>query len=420
MPFIRAHLAALSEPLCAALYGDFKENSTREIWLRDVDIDAFNVMQRASHHLDPKLTPERAISTLKAADLYLIDDLRNCCLRYLNNLPGFETTILTVALKASFPLPKELALKCCQEILQDSRKVVESSLFLGAHGKIIQALLELEELDLDEELLWSRLPEWSASAVQNPELLGPFAEAAAGAAEAKRCKTEPDGLGSNEAAQQGAIVQMISKHIRFAAMSKEFFWDTARPWLRREDIDAVISTSWLGRPSPERPLVQRSGLFRAVPLARHAVRVQQLSPTLETENIQNLIAGSRWDQPSVESTLQLTLSPGLNTVKDIVRVELSFCSLGTPPSTKLQFIRGDGRLYPQSGVSVDSVVHRCHIFKPRPHLLANTIFSRSWRILFRAQDSLSSTSSLTKEPWRPNMLRTCPNHGIPNEMFDHV
>lgn len=46
-------IAALSEPLCAALYGDFKEATTREITLPDVNEDAFDVMLRTSHNLDP-------------------------------------------------------------------------------------------------------------------------------------------------------------------------------------------------------------------------------------------------------------------------------------------------------------------------------------------------------------------------------
>jgi hypothetical protein len=66
------------------LYGDFRENSTGEIRLKDVNEDAF-VMKRSSHHIDPLLTPERALAALQAADLYLIDDLKDFCSNYLRN-----------------------------------------------------------------------------------------------------------------------------------------------------------------------------------------------------------------------------------------------------------------------------------------------------------------------------------------------
>jgi hypothetical protein len=55
--------------------GEFREGHTRELVLEDVTVDAFDVMMRTAYHLEPKLTPPRAISTLKAAKLYMIEDL---------------------------------------------------------------------------------------------------------------------------------------------------------------------------------------------------------------------------------------------------------------------------------------------------------------------------------------------------------
>ena len=68
--------------------GEFREGHTRELVLEDVTVDAFDVMMRTAYHLDPKLTPPRAITALKAAKLYMIEDLEKYCWDYLRDLEG--------------------------------------------------------------------------------------------------------------------------------------------------------------------------------------------------------------------------------------------------------------------------------------------------------------------------------------------
>ena len=209
--------------------GEFREGRTRELVLEDVTVDAFDVMMRTAYHLEPKLTPPRAINTLKAAKLYMIEDLEKYCWDYLRDLEGLDSTLilqtLTECLKCSFDLPEELQCTYWSNILSKSASVVQSPFFVETHGSVIAKLIKLDEFHVNEETLWNRLVEWSASAVQKPELLGPFADATP-CQPAKRAKTNDDdsnSSGPSETAQRDAILQFMSPHIRFIQMKKDFF-----------------------------------------------------------------------------------------------------------------------------------------------------------------------------------------------------
>ncbi|CAE7598212.1 btbd6a [Symbiodinium natans] len=336
VPFIRAHLAALSEPLCAALYGDFKENATREITLKDVDAEAFDVMQRSSHHLDCKLTPERAISTLQAAKLYLIDDLSRHCLRYLTSLQQSELDLkvrtITAALKMSYCLPEDLLLRYCREMLLNSKGLIESPAFAEAHGSIIHALIQLDELEVNEEVLWSQLVEWSSNAVRKPEMLGPYADAVGTSTKRQKGESDgDDGLGGNEKAQRSAIIRMIAKHMRFAGVSKEFFFDSVRTWLPREDSDAVIGCLWLGRQSPDVWACKRQGLPTSERIPAANVTVTQERPDAQGQGVQALLAGSVWKPPATNSRLKISAPASMS------KVALNFSPQGSVWNCHLQY-----------------------------------------------------------------------------------
>ena len=246
--------------------GEFREGHTRELVLEDVTVDAFDVMMRTAYHLEPKLTPPRAITALKAAKLYMIEDLEKYCWDYLGDLEGLDSTLilqtLTESLKSSFDLPEELQCTYWSNILAKSASVVQSPFFVETHGSVISKLIKLDEFHVNEETLWSRLVEWSASAVQKPELLGPFADATP-AQPAKRAKMNDDNSnssGPSETSQRDAILQFMSPHIRFIQMKKDFFVDKVRQHLDRKDSDAVIDYFLLGRESEGLLAKRREGL----------------------------------------------------------------------------------------------------------------------------------------------------------------
>eukprot|EP00434_Breviolum_minutum_P038162 symbB.v1.2.033843.t1/scaffold4261.1/size42272/2 len=326
-PFLRAHLAAMSEPLCAALYGEFQEANKGELVLKDVHCEAFDVILRCACHLPFNLTPQRAIYTLKAAKLYLIDELQEHCLDYLGKLSDSTSVLqaMTAAVKLSHALPEDVQKKYWVHILLNSKKVLESPAFIEAHGCIIAGLIKLEEFAVDEEVLWSQLLKWSANAVRNAELLGPFADATGD--REKRLKNDcpgSEGLGMNELAQQGAILEMISRHIRFAAMSKTFFFDKARTYLTRDHCDAVIAYFLLNRKSGEL-LTSKREFSPEELLIPPFLAVQQCGPKVVSDDISRLVTGSgSWTPTREKSCLMVELKE----INLVTRVELTFSPQG--------------------------------------------------------------------------------------------
>ena len=210
--------------------------------------EAFRVFIRSACHLEPKLSPESALHTLRAARMYLVPKLEAYCKEYLQSLedPDLVLQAMTVAAKLSYCFEREIQRKYWITLLLKSKKTVDSAAFLQAHGSIIAQLIKLEEFEVDEERLWTRLVEWSAQAVSQPEILGPFADAMGGEV-AKRIKTAADD--SNLGSHQKATLRLVLKHMRFGAMSKEFFFDKVRGYLTREESDEVMGYFLLGRKS---------------------------------------------------------------------------------------------------------------------------------------------------------------------------
>ena len=214
------HNTLLSNSLkktCWKQPGEFQEGRTHELVLEDVSVGAFDVMMRSAYHLDPKLTPRRALQTAKAAKLYMIDDLEKLCWHYLQNLEGLDVTMilqtLTESIQLSIDLPVELQHTYWSHLLTKSDLVLSSPSFVQTHGLLIDKFIKLDEFDVNERMLWNRLVEWSAAAVRKPNLLGPFA-AAMPCQAVKRAKTDADdsnALGPSEIAQQDAVLRLMSK-----------------------------------------------------------------------------------------------------------------------------------------------------------------------------------------------------------------
>ena len=266
VPFIRAHLASLSKPLRAALYGEFWEGCQHEIVLEDVNAEAFDVMLRSACNLDPKLTPQRALHALQAAKVYMIDDLEKYCQHYLEDLNGLDCTLIlqtmTTAAQLSLELPVEVQKTYWANLLAKSTRVVDSPAFVEAHGSIIAKLIKMDEFEVNEETFWNRLLEWSANAVLKPSLLGPYADATP-CTDPKRAKKDTEDsndVGANTQAQQGAILTQMSPYIRYGKMQKSFFVDRVRKYLDREKSDAITDYLMLGRERPGMLTEARGGL----------------------------------------------------------------------------------------------------------------------------------------------------------------
>lgn len=217
-----------------------------------------------------------------------------------------------------------------------------------SHGSIIHALIRQKDLVIDdEEQLWITLLEWSTLAVRRPELLGPFAEAPAALETCtKRARQDTEleaGFGSNEAAQRENIGRMISKHMRFAAMSKEFFYDNVRTWLTREDSDAVMSCLCLGRKSPEVCQPEREGMFHVISggegTLAEAVEIDTVYKHVAEKNVK-FSTWKSWKPVDYSSGLTMTVSMPQDTkVPDMVIVQLNFSSVGSMWPWRLTFLQ---------------------------------------------------------------------------------
>eukprot|EP00435_Cladocopium_sp_Y103_P021746 s1161_g5.t1 len=254
VPFIRPLLATISQPLRAALYGEFREGQTRELILPDVSVEAFDVMIRSAYHLEPKLTCHRALHALAAARLYMIDGLEKYCVDYLiEHVEGLDCMtsleLLSESLKSAVFLPVELQRMFCKQILAQCQQIVDSPVFLETHGSIIASLIKLDEFDVSEDRLWDRLMEWSAAVVRKPELLGPFADVIS-CPPLKRAKSstgECNRMEPDEVTCQKEVFRLFLPSIRFTQMSKEFFIDKAREHLDRKKSEAVTDYFLTGR-----------------------------------------------------------------------------------------------------------------------------------------------------------------------------
>ena len=279
VPFIRAHLASLSKPFRAALYGEFREGCQHEIVLKDVNAEAFDVILRSACNLDPKLTPQRALHALQAAKVYMIDDLEKYCQHYLENLNGLDCTLIlqtmTTAAQLSLELPVEVQKTYWANLLVKSTHAVGSPAFVEAHGSIIAKLIKMDEFEVNEETFWNRLVEWSANAVLKPSLLGPYADSTP-CTDPKRAKKDTEDsndVGANTHAQQGAILKQMSPYIRYGKMQKSFFVDRVRKYLDREKSDTITDYLMLGR-EPQGMLTEaRGGLKDVSQSARNEERL---------------------------------------------------------------------------------------------------------------------------------------------------
>eukprot|EP00747_Dinoflagellata_sp_TGD_P116062 gnl/TRDRNA2_/TRDRNA2_172278_c0_seq2.p1 gnl/TRDRNA2_/TRDRNA2_172278_c0~~gnl/TRDRNA2_/TRDRNA2_172278_c0_seq2.p1 ORF type:complete len:460 (+),score=61.49 gnl/TRDRNA2_/TRDRNA2_172278_c0_seq2:44-1423(+) len=260
--FLGALLANISEPLNAALFGGFQEGKTHEVVLAHVSRPAFDCMMRFAAHLNPHLSADNVVPTLRAAEMYMINDLSDSCMTYIRHVKAESVvSVLSDFVISDFELPEDVERQLWCTVLLNSKKTLHTPSFVKAHGEIILRLLKCEEFDVPEEELWSRLVEWASNAAQQPALLGPLSEALPAVdSAAKRLKVEGEQTGSNQLAQQTAILQSLSKHVRFLAMGKAFFCDKVRQFLTRQDSDDILMFHLLGRDPPGRLKSARKGL----------------------------------------------------------------------------------------------------------------------------------------------------------------
>ncbi|CAJ1388678.1 unnamed protein product [Effrenium voratum] len=162
--------------------------------------------------------------------MHLISPLEEHCRNFLQTLQDYALILqwMTDAAKLSYPLEPAVHRKYWTKILLKSSEVIRSQAFLETHGSIVAQMLELDELEVDEDTLWTQCVAWSTNAVHHPELLGPYADAGNSV---KRRRADEAGTHDG---QCEAILQLMSESIRFGALSRALFFDKVRPLLTHE------------------------------------------------------------------------------------------------------------------------------------------------------------------------------------------
>eukprot|EP00438_Fugacium_kawagutii_P032083 Skav222262 [mRNA] locus=scaffold8018:5498:6457:- [translate_table: standard] len=253
----------------------------------------------------------------------MIEDLAAYCSHYLAELEnsdcGLILQTLTESVKHGLPVPEQILQRYWTNILVHSAKIVQSPFFVETHGSIIAGFIKLNELNVNEETLWDRLVQWSANAVQKPELLGPFAESSP-CRVPKRIKLENcKGMQPDQVAQQEAILSLMTPHMRFTRMNKDFFVDKVRKFLDRKESDAVMDYFLLNR-RPKDFLLQRAGLtFKE-----------------EREEIKGLVAQVSLDHPNL-------MKVRLEKSQRISNVALVFASF--PMETAVWYVSALGKTF---------------------------------------------------------------------------
>lgn len=309
VPFLSALVANVSEPLDKALYGAFREGATKEVVLPEVTPAAFGGILRAAAHLDPGLSADTVVPTMQAAQMYMIRELEEECVRFLGGVDAEDLLrVLSLATTTGFPLPDDVYRQIWCTILLESERVLRAGSFVHAHGSIVSRLLRLDEFGVCEEELWSRLEEWASCAADNPGLAGPLAGPAAAVPSAEGGGKRPRFAEAHEGGR-AAILQPLARHFRFTVMDKEFFCDRVRPLLSRDASDAVMMYHVLGRPPGSQSTSKRSGIRPA-----EEVQAARITSFCNPQQAVNLSAGSgEWEigfgyplVASLESPVYLT------------------------------------------------------------------------------------------------------------------
>eukprot|EP00927_Polykrikos_kofoidii_P066387 TRINITY_DN61999_c0_g1_i1.p1 TRINITY_DN61999_c0_g1~~TRINITY_DN61999_c0_g1_i1.p1 ORF type:complete len:763 (+),score=102.50 TRINITY_DN61999_c0_g1_i1:156-2444(+) len=237
VPFhaIRALVANVSDPFRAMLCGNFLE-SRGVVKLPQISTEAFRCILRAAYGLDPALTPEVCIETLIACRIYDVEVLSDESYRYLKNICSTPEAVLTFYSQciehdvlSTSALSKALERHFWSVLFTHPEETVSCSAFLTAHLNIILKLVRLDDFQVDEHLLWTRLVERAQ--------LEP----------GKSCDSDDEFVNGGWCLKVPPLLELVIPHVRFPCMRKEFFIDEAVRYLSRTDVESVLVRHLLGR-----------------------------------------------------------------------------------------------------------------------------------------------------------------------------
>jgi len=175
---------------------------------------------------------------------------------------------------------------------------------------VIIRLLKLEQFQVSEEALWSRLVEWVACSLAKHELLGPLVDALPDDRASKRQRSDDVPTTSSHAAEQNAILQTLAKHMRFASMTPKFFCNCVRLHLEREDSDNAMMFYLLKTAPPQWITSERSAIF-----PKEEQQCISITSTSEEAAAKLLSGSGEWEPTNAGLKLAVTKGAVLTKVK---------------------------------------------------------------------------------------------------------
>eukprot|EP00928_Gymnodinium_smaydae_P023652 TRINITY_DN19438_c0_g1_i1.p1 TRINITY_DN19438_c0_g1~~TRINITY_DN19438_c0_g1_i1.p1 ORF type:complete len:470 (-),score=40.00 TRINITY_DN19438_c0_g1_i1:117-1472(-) len=318
VPFLSALLANISSPLKQALQGQFREGVTRELVLPHVTPCVFQCILRAAAHLDPELNADNVVPTWKAAKLYMITDLANVCISFMEDsiAPEAVLTVLSASETLGEALPGTTQRALWKSILLHSEKVVFAPSFILAHGAVIDRLLRLDELEVSEVDLWLKLVAWASSAQADFGRLGPVSDAVRELQAAKRRRTDDSATSDSPVVNQTTILQYFADRVRFATMPKAFFCNKAMPFLSKEVSEEVLVFHLLGRAPKSQITSKRSGLCPTEERQSISTRTSVSDPN--AAEALKLARGATWQATKRDTAINVELSQTISVTQVVL------------------------------------------------------------------------------------------------------
>lgn len=225
---VKAHkyvLASRSSVFAAMLYGSLLEVSDA-IAVPDIEPEVFGVLLKFMYFEAKIINENNVIGALYAAEKYGVSDLVDICRSYLESNIG-ESTVCVIMENARIFNMADLLSKCINFIFHcecASKRIFSSPGFLDLSRKCLKALVESDDLILDETFIYRSLIRWA------------------------RYNCEKEQKDNADLKQLREIMGDLIYDIRFPTMSLEKFWKDIVPdgvLLSEEKIQ--ISEQIIGR-----------------------------------------------------------------------------------------------------------------------------------------------------------------------------
>lgn len=160
---VKAHknIVASASPVFFAMFaGPLVEQS--EVPVPDIEVDIFKQMLRLIYADKFSLNEENVYGLLYCADKYLIQSMKNACVRFLHSMIDLNRVWNVLQTSIDFSLD-DLKIECLQYISRDTIRCLGSSQFQSLAKECFSEVIRYERLSCKEELVYECSINWAAN-----------------------------------------------------------------------------------------------------------------------------------------------------------------------------------------------------------------------------------------------------------------